>query len=119
MAAQTMTRTGILRFTLATTLTRVDYIAAVTPVAATQYAPATTVAATPTFPVGSREIPVVVWITPDVDCYVVCDGTSEDGGALPTHYDKIPAGTKFPWQTRGSPLLLAGASAGAVSLVLT
>ncbi len=116
--AQTMDKTGILRFTLATTCTRVDYIAAVTPAAATQFQPAITLAATPTFPQGSREIPVVVWITPSVDCYVVCDGVTADAAALPTNYDLIPAGVKFPWQTRGLPLLLAGASAGGVSLVL-
>lgn len=90
------------RFALATTLKRIDYIEALG-----------------VFPQGSREIPIFLEITPDVDCYIVNDGASVDTGALPTHYDKVFAGTTRRWEIRGAdPILLAGVSAGDCTVTL-
>jgi hypothetical protein len=122
MAAKTMDATKVLTFTLATTCTRVDYLAAVTPAAADPNSvpskPAVTVAATPTFPVGSREIPEVIDLCAAVDLYIVSDGVTVDGGALPANYYLVKAGTQYAWHTTGKPILLAGASADIVTMRL-
>jgi len=103
MAAQTYPR-GVYpyRFTLSTTLDRIDYVAE-----------------NAIWPTGSREIPIFLEITPEVDCYIVQNGTSVQGDALPTHYDKVFAGTTRRWELRtADPLFLAGASAGACTITL-
>lgn len=104
MAAQTYPAKNYpLRFTLATTLNRLDYIDT-----------------NGIFPVGSREIPVYLEITADgVDVYIVQNGTSVQDGALPTHYDKVFNGTTRRWELRGTdPILLAGSAAGTCSITL-
>lgn len=61
----------------------------------------------------------VLWITaPSTeDVYVVSDGVTADGAALPANYFRIPANTVYPFEVRQQAILIAG-SAGAANCTI-
>lgn len=86
-----------LKVTLATTCTRIDL-------------------PTASHPNGWNDAGgLLLRIVPTVECYVVQDGATVDGAALPANYSTVPtAGDYYP--VSGRQLLLAGVSAGSATI---
>lgn len=74
------------------------------------YSPRTVTLATTCTELSPTAGVAYLWVIADAEWYLVLDDSVSDGGALPTHYYRVPADTAFPVPVAGHRILIAAAT---------